>query len=746
MKTISDRPNRSFSLPATNEIVSSLVSGIVIGILIIFLEVSFAAMVFSGELQGALPHGIGFYLLGSLIMGLVLTFASSFVPIIAIPQDSPTAIIATITVAIIARLAGNDPGHVFNTVVSLLLFSSVFTGIFFWLMGRFNLGRLVRFIPYPVVGGFLGGTGWILVLGGVGVMTEAPLGLQLFQWEILLRWLPGVLFAVVLFVMLRRFEHFLVMPALLVSGVLLFYLVYYLSTGSLASAGQSGWLLGPFPEGGLLRFMALRIFFGPHQFTILWDTMVNFGSIIVISTISLLLNASGLELIAGEDRDLNRELKVTGIANIIAGLGGSPPGYHTLSLSALGKKLGANSRLVGVFAFSIIGITLFFGASTLSIFPRMIAGSLLIYLGISFLYEWVFEAWFKLPKLDYFLIWLILIIIASVGFLEGVAVGIVVAVLLFVVNYSRVNVIRHAISGANFPSYVVRPRLYDQLLRQRGDSIYTLELQGYIFFGSADRLVKHIRERIEDTSLPQLRYLLLDFRLVTGIDSSTALSFTKLNHLTKNHEITLVFTKISEEYLDILGEELRKELIIFENLDQGIIWCEEKMIEVFTEVGLVAKPKTILQIIEDSLTPETEEQDWLETLIPGSKQEPSKRASRLLKYLTLIDADDGEYLINENHEIEGLYFIENGQVREFASRDDGTKVVLSMLETGTAFGTIDHTAENIASTNYVTNEPCKLYFLSLENMKRMEEEDPQLALVLHRILAGTRTRYSLWQI
>ncbi len=689
MSTSTVRSRFSLSGLTAKDLVSSLFAGVIISILVVFVEVSLAAMVFSGELESALSQGIGVFLFGALVIGLWLTFTSSFVSVIAVPQDSPAAIIAVIAAAIVASLLDNDPEHILGTVIAVMMLSSMITGVVFWLMGHFNLGRLVRFIPYPVVGGFLGGTGWLLMLGGLGVMTDTALGLALFQPAILLQWLPGLLFAVILFALLRRYSHFLLMPSILLGGILLFYIIFFISNGSLSSPDLDEWLLGPFPEGGLFQLMTLRVFTEGHIYVVT-DSLFDFSSILIISTISLLLNASGLEVISGEDIDLNQELKATGIANLLAGLGGSAPGYHSISLSALGNKLGAKNRLVGLIASIILAFTLFFGAEALSVFPRIIAGGLLVFLGISFLFEWVYDAWFKMPKLDYFLIWLILIIIATVGFLEGVAAGIVVAVLLFVLNYSQVNVIRYDVTAANFPSYVLRPRLHDQLLRQRGDSLYILELQGFIFFGTADKLVSQIRVRIEDPQLSQLRFLLLDFRLVTGIDSSAALSFSKLSQLAKAREITVVFTELSPGYQEIFDDALKKDLIVFSDMDQGLAWCEDRMIEVFAEVGLVAKPKTIIQLIEEELAHVAEEKDWLDTITPGEKSEPSKRASRLLKYLEYIEANEGDYLINENYDIEGLYFIEEGQVKVLKTCQDGSSIILRLLESGTAFGEIDY--------------------------------------------------------
>jgi SulP family sulfate permease len=660
--------------------------------------------------------------------------------IIALPQDLPSAILAIIGATVVASLSQDDPEHIFGTVVAAMMLASLLTGAAFWLMGRFNLGQHMRFIPYPVIGGFLGGTGWLLILGGLSVMTSASLGADLFQSGELLKWVPGFLYGAALFAVLRRYTHFLISPSFLLGGILLFYVGFLIVNGSLTSANLDEWLLGPFPSGSLFRFMTLRVFTEGH-ITVLFGNILDFSSIIIVSAIALLLNASGLELVSGEDGDLNQELKSAGIANLVAGLGGSPPGYHSLSLSALGSKLGSNNRMVGIFSFIIILFVMIFGAAILSAIPKMVAGGMLIFLGISFLFEWIYDAWFTLPKLDYFLIWLILIIIATVGFLEGVAVGILVAALLFVLNYSRINVVRHGISGANFASHVIRPRLHQQLVKEKGDGLYILELQGYIFFGTADKLVSGIRERISDPDLPKIRYLILDFRLVTGIDSSATLSFSKLKQLAEAQEITLIFTCLSLKIQsqlekEVYGEDQIDKMLTFPDLDHGVAWCEDKMIEIFTEVGLVAKPKTIIDLVEESLSHQAEDKDWVDMIAPGTAAKPSKRASRMLKFLERIEAKEGDHLIDENYEIEGLYFIEEGQISAQLPCGDDPNIELRLLESGTVFGEIDYYAEQSATLCYIASRPSTLYFLSTENLKRMEEEDHELAIAFHRILAG----------
>ena len=95
---------------------------------------------------------------------------------------------------------------IFLTVVAATFLVTVLCGIVFFVMGRFRLGGLVRFVPYPVVGGFLAGTGWLLFKAGAqrihGDAGEVGNVLQLFEFQ-LSHLLPGVAFGVILLIAVR---------------------------------------------------------------------------------------------------------------------------------------------------------------------------------------------------------------------------------------------------------------------------------------------------------------------------------------------------------------------------------------------------------------------------------------------------------------------------------------------------------------------------------------------------------------
>ncbi|MEW5869823.1 MAG: SulP family inorganic anion transporter [Chloroflexota bacterium] len=726
------------------KLLPSLMAGLVVGIMTILVQLSFASLIFSGDLAGYISRGIGFTLFGALAMQTVATLLSSFPGMISLPQDSPAALLAISAGVIAGQMAAAPKEALFATVVAAIILASVLTGLFSLALGTFKLGGLVRYIPYPVIGGFLAGTGWLLASGAVGVMAGVSPHLstlpRLFLAEVLVKWLPGVLFAFLLLAILRRISHFLIIPGMVLALFVSFYLVAGIVGLSPAEAGAQGWLLGPIPQGGLwypLEFEAWKLV----DWRVLLSQVGSLGAVMLISTISMLLNASGIEVTARRDLDLNRELRVNGWGNLAAGLVGSHAGYPALSFSVLGLRVGVNSRLIGVFALLLVGSMLFFGASLLNYFPKMILGGLLFFLGLAFLVEWLYDAWFKLSRIDYLIVVLIMVTMGTVGVMEGVGLGLGLAVVLFVFEYSRIDVVKHCLTGNNFHSTVERPRLYENLLRKKGDWLYILELQGFIFFGTANRLLERVRQRIQAENIPTPRFILLDFRQVNGLDASAVVSFTKIRQLTQAHQIILIFTDLKPRLRhqlenDIFLESEQAFWHIEPDLDHGMEWCEEQIIHTFEEVGLQTRPMTarMKQRLQEGRSgpPHPGLADLYESS-EAPQLEPLPVAG-LEKYMERIEVGADHVLIRQGDISKNLYYIASGQVTVQLEGQDET-LRIRKTGPGTVVGEMGIYLGKLTSAQVVTTQPSVIYRMSADDLDRMEQEAPLIAATFHRYIA-----------
>ncbi len=700
----------------------SLLAGLISGILTVIIEISLAALIFSGNLARFVSGGIGITLFSSLIIGVVVALTSSMRGAVAVGQDIPAAILAPLAAGIAASLAPSVPPEAtYVTVVAVMAVTSLVTGIGFLLMGIFRLGGLIRFIPYPVIGGFLAGTGWLLVKGSFGVMADASLTLTglpyLLQAGVVDRWLPGLLFAILLYLVVRRYNHFWIIPALVLAAILVFYIVLWVTNSSIAYEAARGWLLGPFPQGMLWHPLVLSDL-NLIQWPAIFGSAASIATILLVSAVALLLNASGLELTVRQDIDLDRELRSAGLANLLSGLSGGTPGYQALSLSALGYRLKAGGRLVGIFSASLCGLALFFGAPLLSLLPRPVIGGLLLFLGLSFLVEWVYDAWFKMSKHDCIIILLILIAMNGIGVLQGVGLGLLVAIGLFVYDYSHTSVIRHTLSGDCFHSNVDRPPSYNQYLRDHADLIYILELQGYIFFGTVNKLLGQVRRRIKETGHPGLRFIVIDFGHVSGLDSSAVMSFIKMKQLAQANAFVLVLTHLSPAMRAKLEPEMltRPDAALwctFPDINHGFAWCEE-------------------QIITTGLVPGKEFPTFFQHLgevLPGPDG-----AEKLQAYCERMQVKMGKILIRQGQPPSGLFFIETGGAEVELELDTGQQVRLRKM-TGTIVGEMSQYTGHPATASVVADQSGITYFLSNEKLQEMERKDPDLASALHKFIA-----------
>ncbi len=713
----------------------ALSTGLVNGTLIVIFQSAYAALIFSGKLSDHLASGMGLMLFGAFIMGLVVAITSSFYGTVTAPQDAPTAIMALIAASMGAMMIKTHPPEViFTTIVAGIALTSLMTGIFLTLLGQFRLGNLIRFIPYPVVGGFLAGTGWILVKGAIGIMSGRPLKLGqvhlALQPDALMRWIPGLLFAILLFWAMRRFRHFLMMPSFILATIAVFYLVLLISGASVAEASSAGFLL-PAMESGIswnpLTPAALPLI----EWPVIISQAGDLATIVLISVISLLLNASGLELIARQEVDLNRELKSTGLANLLSGFGSSAVGYMSLSLSAFGYRLGSRSRIAGFVSAGICGITLFAGAGIAAYFPKPLLGGLLLYLGLTFLVDWLYVAWFKLPRNEYFLVVLILLTIAGFGFLRGMMLGVLIAVVLFVINYSRIEVVKHQLTGANFRSNVDRAVKNRRILTQNGDQALILKLHGYIFFGTANNVLNQVKARAFEPDRQALKYALLDFRLVSGLDSSALNSFAKMKMLAETRGFRLVFSSLNEQVRSRFGkggilESETRIIRLFSDLDHGLEWVEEQLLK----AAKSDEPGS-----RNGLTGQLLLADLLSTSSTQLPERIQAAAQQLSQFTEERTYRPGDYLIRQGAAPTGIYILETGQVTAQLEDDKNGTIRLRRMNAGTVIGELGVYLGIPASAAVVANRKCKVLFLSREAIKDMENESPKLAALFHKFIA-----------
>ena len=710
---------------------ASIIGGIVLGMLVVFYRISLAALIFSGDQSGFLAAGIGIMLLSTLVSGLIVTWLSGFTVALSGPQDAPAVLIGVMAVAAIGGSA-LSPLSSFSTIVMLMAMSSLLTGVILWCFGHYNLGNLVRYIPYPVMGGFMAGTGWLLVVGGIGVVVDGGLGLHMLSLDSAIYWVPAFVFAIVLLFATSRFNSPFVLPIFIIVSLALFYLAVALAgkdlLQGLEKALSNGWLMGPLPDGDLWRPITASAIQNA-DWSIVFKNAVGLVVIALISTISLLLNCSGLELITRSDVDISRELKTVGYSNIAGAAVGSSPSYHVLSLSTLTHQLKARHRISGVVVALIVVVTLLSGTAIVNYAPKFLAAGFLIYLGLGFLHEWLYHGWFNLPRKDYLLVWLILAVIATVGLIEGVFAGTLVAAVLFVVAYSNTEVVRHTFTRDKFQSNTMRAPPMERMLQQAGSRFYVVELQGFVFFGMAHKLLDRVKARIDDSEQVVLKHLLLDFRLVTGLDSSATYAFTRLKQIADQHGVTFAIANVNpaiRKNFDALNSN-QITSPVFDDVEQAITWFDESEINRQAKQGNYFEAQSLIRYFESAI-PEDDTSSH-ENLV-----------ERLHSYMKLRTVAAGTELMQEGTPVDTVYFIESGEVNAQTILPDGSVKILRVQGAGSVVGEIGLYTSAPATATVVVSQDAEIFTISITELSAMESRDPHLAVATHRLIATTLGR------
>ncbi|HEY1409854.1 MAG TPA: SulP family inorganic anion transporter [Promineifilum sp.] len=696
-------------------LITALLAGPLIGILEIALAVSFGALIFSGEAATHLSRGIGMALFSATIGIAVTTLLTSYPAIMGGNQDAPAAIVAVMAANITVLVA--DPEAMPATVIVMVALTTLLTALFLLGLGVFRLGGLVRFLPYPVAGGFLAGTGWLILAGGISTMARIPFSLTnlaaLFEPGVAIYWLPGLLLGIAILAVSTRFHHFLIMPGMILAIIAGFYLLAAALGATPAELSGGGWLLGPFPEGRLWQPVTPAEF-GQVEWPAIWRQIPNVVGVMIISAIALLLNASGLELELNRDLDLNREMRAAGVANLASSLGAGLIGYAQLSMSALTERLGAASRLTGLIAAAVCGITLLLGGSVLGFMPTIVFGALLAYLGLSFLWQWVVVARTRLPRIDYLIVLLILGIIALAGFLQGVAVGVVAAVTMFVVNYSRTSVVKYEQDITTFRSRVTRSPKDREILESTGDQAYILRLQGFIFFGTANALLEEVRSHVQRV---ETRFIVLDFEQVIGLDSTALMSFSKMLRIARENHITLILSGLAPE----LRWQFERGALVEEtgvlqylaDLDRAAEWTEEQLCALHAVNGTT---RTMTGYLQD--------------IVPGAA------IVKAVSYMERLELEAGDYLIRQGAAADDLFFIESGQVTAQLESPDKPPMRLETMRGGRAVGEMGFYMGMPRSAAVIADWPSVVYRLTTDSLARMEKQDPEAAHAVHRVIVS----------
>jgi SulP family sulfate permease len=687
-------------------------AGAVSSVLSIAYSLSYAALIFAGPLENGLAYGVAVAFLSAAVGGAIVAWRSSLPFAIAGPDSSISVVLAALVATLANYVLARDGTALLAPALIALALTTAVTGAVLWALGFARAGRAIRFVPYPVIGGFLGATGWMMVIGAVQVITNQKVTLDnlgaFASGPIAAKIVAGVAIAGVLHVATRYKQNTYVLPAVLIAATVLTHLALLAVGSPLTQAQAAGWLFQPQSAGPLSlpwKLEELRHF--P------WAAVPSLAGEVVavafVTAITLLLNTTGIEIATRTEANIDRDLKAVGFANIVTAALGGIVSCTSISRSVLVRLAGATSRISGFTVAAICAALLLIGPGILGGVPKYVLGGVLLFLGSGLLYQWLIRSSRRLALAEYLSLIAIAFLIVYWGFIAGVLIGVVIGCATFALSVGRVSAIKFSFDGSEFRSSLDRGPDELALLATHGREIQGMALQSYLFFGSANRLHQRVKELIKN--YPECRFLIFDFRRVTGIDSSATHSFAQMKQAAAETGARIVLVNLAPELERAFrtARLLADDVVIASDLDRALESCEHDIISAHKAKGGEARSLNA----------------WLSEALDSSEL-----AEDLAGYCRRLEVQAGEVIARQGDAAASMHFILEGRVGIIVDLGDGQSVRVRSLGPHTTIGEMGLIAQRPRSATIQAEVASVLYELDANAYEAIKRDRPALSQAL----------------
>jgi SulP family sulfate permease len=682
--------------------------------------ISFAALIFTGDLAGGFSLGLAGLIMGTVVTCIVIAVTSTFQPVIGGPDSPAVAVMSVLASSIATALAakGADTPQIIVNVLVALSVSTLLTGVLLYGVGALRMGQWLRFIPYPVIGGFLAASGLLLITGGLEVVTQTDLSWSPSSWQPLYsttygpQVLIGILFALSIPLLTRVVANYLALPIAFFAFLLVLDVTLF---GFAGTETHDAWFLPKLGEISL--WWPLTAILGNQvDWGVIAKSSAEIGSFCGVMAIALLLDVSSLEVARQKTGDLDQEFRSNGLANLIASVLGGFGGSLSMNACLLLDESGATSRWAGAIVGLVCAIILFSGADVGSFVPKAILAGMLVYLGAVILIE-LWEAPAQSSWMEWALTGIMTLVIINFGYFMGVVLGVIGACLMFALSYSRIGVIRRHLTRQEFSSNVERSPEQSRLLREEGKRVHVFWLSGFIFFGSSNGLFERIKRVIEAQREKPVGYVVLDFSSVPGLDTSAVLSLVKLRNYCEEHGVTIGFSGLSEsmhtsfERAGFFGSARPHQ--VFASRNDAVEWCED-MLLMHHEVGSASTHSF---------------ESWLEAEFGGKID-----FARLARYMERRELSDGEFVFHQGEPSDSVVLQESGCVAITIIDEHGRPIRLRRMLGHTVVGEMGFYRGVPRTASVIAEGPTVVYRLTRAAFDKMQDEDPTAAAALHKLI------------
>lgn len=657
-------------------------------------------------------------------------FFASFFGGTALQVTGPKAPLTLVMASVVTELIGQLPTQVsgtsiHTTVVCLVFLCVLFGGIFQILFGIMRVGSLIKYLPYPVFSGFLNGIAILLILKQIkpllGVSSDITFVGILNQPGVIqpITLLIGLSTLVAIYLSRRSVKK---IPASLMGlcfGTALYYLLLNVIDG-ISLGPLVGYIPTALPRPGPLLVWFQMV--SSNEIPSLFPQLIVAGlALSLLGSIDSLLSSVVSDRLVETRHDSNRELVAQGIGNIVASFFGGLPSAGSTPRTIASFKAGGRTRLSGMLCSLWILLIVIALGPLVGKIPLVVMAGIVIAVGIDMIDRWTISLLMKLGTtveerkgilVNLAVTLLVTVITVCTNLIVALGIGFVIASILFISKMAR-SIIKRKYTGEVIRSKAVRCQAHNKLLDSEGGRIVVFELQGPIFFGSAENLAKEIENSMRDAT-----YCIIDMKRVNEIDSTGANIILQINSTVKSEGKYLLLSYVKENkslwrflvHMDVaasVGEDY-----FFSDTDSALEWAESHLLEHSFQVS---DPCYRLELSQISV------------LSGFTKEELEIFNGRL----ALENYKRGELLIREGSRDRDLFILTKGIVSiktRLAESNRNTRLV--SYGPGVIFGEFAFLDGGVRSADVWADEESEVLRLSVTDFETLRRSNPDIATKL----------------
>ena len=675
--------------------------------------------------QGALAG-----MLGVTVLGFVAAAFGGTQRLISAPCAPAAAILTAVTIELSRQAI--EPSSI---VISLFLIALT-CGLLQIAFGLLQIGKLIRFMPYTVVSGYLSGVGLIIVISQLPKWLSLPKGIKLIDgiWQPHLWQITSIAIGIataLAMVLAPKFSKRI--PAViqgLLAGVLVYWVLAWSAFPELRSLENNSFIIGPLAADPAALFENLQQSLGQlfhPNLPPLEQIIIPALTLAILLSIDTLKTCVVLDALTGSRHNSNRELIGQGLGNLSASLLGGTPGAGTMGATLVNKASGGTTRLSGVFQglWSLIAILVL--TPFIAWVPIASLAALLVVIGVKMI-DWKSLAFARSKEtfVDFVVILAVVVVANTIGLIAASGLGVGLAILLFIREQIHSTTVRKKSYGNQLFSKHFRTNAERQILQRDGQHTVIYELQGSLFFGTTDQLYLAIEPEID-----RARYVLLDFFRVQSIDITAAHMIERIRNRLAENQTTLVLSRLPERlpsgrdlrsYMDHLRLTHDGSTQIVNEMSDGLEWIENQLLE---KAQVLSTQSKALALNEFEIF----------------KDMDAKTLSELSSCITQQHIPANTCIFKANSPGEELMFIASGQIKITLSIGKNTIVHLATLGRGQFFGEMSFLDHQVHSADVYTQTDVELLIMTRTDFDRISASNPTLtAQVMQSIAVAIATR------